>query len=244
MKSFNELENIKYIEELDRIFNRNYCYIFICFIYYLYGIIKYLIYLTNIQFRFSLIMKKFIVVTLLLLFNTSVSADNYRRALACEGKAASSYEDINSSCMQMQISSEKYACKARAFKELSYQSCNLAIQNNTRTLQFISEEISLVNKLYESNKLTRNEMLQKHNQLIEMLNEHQRYTMRQVKNIFDGLEAEYNDARNARLISNSIAILGGEITNYQKSNNFQSETYVINGKMINCTKSGTMTICN
>jgi hypothetical protein len=189
-------------------------------------------------------MKKYIAITLLLFFNSTASADNYRRALACEGKAAKAYEDINSRCMQMQVGSEKYSCKASAFKELSYQSCNLAIQNNTRTLQFISEEISLVNKLYETNKLTRNEMLQKHNQLIEMLNEHQRYTMTQVKNIFDGLEAEYNDARNARLINNSIAILGGQISNYEKANKIQNETYVINGRMINCTKNGSMTVCN
>jgi hypothetical protein len=143
----------------------------------------------------------------------------------------------------MSIESDKYACYAKAFQEIVINSCVENLQNNARTLVSLSEELSLVNKLFESNILTKNAYLEKHNQLVNMRNEHQRFTFKQLDNVLNGLEAEFNERRNQIIKSNALSILGGSISQYQNQNSVQNQSYIINGRMISCIKNGTIISC-
>jgi len=61
----------------------------------------------------------------------------------------------------------------------------------------------------------------------------------------DARKAAYYEARANTNINRSLAILGAQQRlNNDNSNSISNRTYILNGKMFNCTSTSNMTTCN
>ena len=196
------------------------------------------------------IMRKLILVILLTVC-TVVMADELYDMAQCDSRAVHNNLDCNFDSRKNQN-----ACKARDRMGKSERLCNPILKQLYHTLSFLSEELFLIDDMYDKKKISKKERDEKYKAVEQMM--HEEFTngsktydefwadMKARRLSIASKEAQIRildeQERRSNLINSAISVLGG--INRVQNNDVQTHTYSINGRLITCTTVGGLTTCN
>lgn len=146
-------------------------------------------------------------------------------------------------CNQIATRKEQSRCKANVYRQSSYDIWNPIVSSAFRTMSFLYDEAGLIDELGDSKKIPRNVQNEKYNEIMARIQEESHYGLSRLDASFRQEDSIRAEARSNAAINWSLGVLGSAL-NASSNNAIKTNTYMINNKMITCTRNGNMTTCN
>jgi hypothetical protein len=144
-------------------------------------------------------------------------------------------------CNQSQTRREQSQCKSDNMNRASSKSTIPIMSAHFKTAGFLYAQAALIDELGDARKISDQVRNQKYNEIIRTIDVEWDYAFNRLDAQWAEQDARAAEIRSNRVINNSLSFLGSALSS--SDNKFTNQTYVINGKMITCTTTGTFTNC-
>jgi len=166
----------------------------------------------------------------------------YEDYLDCQIQATQNFVNENHRCDNTQYRYQQSRCLSFAFRKYAAEICSTSASVSLNSISLMYSQLSEVDdpdnfKFYPADK--RNKIYSEIKRLIE---EESSIAISLAKRQDANVKSAYYESRAAQNLNNTMYYLGATVKNPNQSYN-ASSTYILNGKVINCSTVGTMTSC-
>ncbi len=187
-------------------------------------------------------MKKIMFLLLFFLTTICYGQSSYEKFLKCQRTALNNFGDGLRQCRVINTRFEQSKCLSSVFRKFSVDSCSQALSNQLNSLSFMYRELSEIDnplngKFYSSAKRE-----QLYSELRVLIDEELNLTSTIFDKELDSRETQFFNERANRNFNRTLLILGAQLQN--SNNSTSNQTFIINGRFINCSIYQNITNCN
>jgi hypothetical protein len=185
--------------------------------------------------------KLFLLFWLSIFLFSNALAQSYAKNLRCESAAHRSFAQNHEICAKRE-GIEYFRCKMEMWDAFRGATCSNYARASSSNQIFL-HKIMISN--YEdawNGKITDDLALQRIKQLIKLSKEENEQMNSYIDKELDDLEESRARQRNFDFYSQAVKILGGTVRSENVNSGFS--TYIINGRVINCSRMGAFVNCN
>jgi tellurite resistance protein len=187
-------------------------------------------------------MKKLIIICLIALSTNSALARKYENFLDCQLEAIQAFKRDAGQCdTQSTTRYEQSLCKSKAHRRFADATCSQALQISLDSVSFMYKQLAEIDNPANLRLSTSKSRDDRYQQLTKMINEEVESGLSRAMREQKNLKLDYEAERASRNIEASIRMLGGVVKDQASDGSF---TYIMKGKIINCSRFGNTTTCN
>jgi len=179
--------------------------------------------------------------------NSSYSPrSSYERFIDCQLKATQKFRAERKFCYGDYVKGryEQAQCMAPKYRMYVAENCSPEMSVSLNSISFMWRKLADV---YDSanSKLYSNSRKEKiWNDMLVLINEEEEIAVAAGTKDLNNRKADFYEARANRNFERSMAILGAQVRNSSNQSSPTNRTYILNGKIINCTSFDNLTNCN
>lgn len=186
-------------------------------------------------------MKKILLSCIFLLSSGAAFAGKYETFLDCQIESLQAFQrDVAYCDGQSPNRYEQSLCQSKAHRKFADATCSQALQISMDSVSFMYKQLAEIDSPSNLKSSTNKSRDDRYRQLKDLINEEAESGIRRAMREQRSLKLDYESERANRNIEASIRMLGGVVKNQSSDGSF---TYIMRGKIINCTRSGNITQC-
>ena len=196
-------------------------------------------------------MKKYLIAPILIFSLAACGSgppSSYDRFLSCQKTATQVYLDTSKQvCAKVSTRFEQSKCKETAFKRFSSSVCSPQMAISLNSIAEMYKQLAALDDPTNSRVYSPSKRDELYGKISKLINDEVIFSIEIAERDADIKKAAYYEARANSNLAATFSILGAQQqTNntYQNSTASPFSTYILNGKMISCMTTGTMTTCN
>ena len=144
---------------------------------------------------------------------------------------------------QIKTRYEQSKCFSRFYKTLSQQIVHPSMASGFKTIAFLYDEAAQIDELGSAGKIKSDARDSAVNQIQQKIRDEDEYAFSRLRVSLEADAARRAEVRANALMNWSLNLLGTTLSSNAR-NMPSNQTYIIDGKMINCVTMGTVTNCN
>jgi len=187
-------------------------------------------------------MKKILFIFLFSIVSVVNGQSSYERFLKCQRTALNNFGTNREQCRIVSTRFEQSKCLSTLYRKFSIDSCGSALSNQLNLISFMYKELSEIDNPVNNKIYSTSQREQIFKQLYTLIEEEINLVVTISEKELDSRETQFFAERNNRSFNRALSILGAQLQN--SSNSSSNQTFIINGRMINCSQNGTLTVCN
>jgi len=187
-------------------------------------------------------MKKIMFLLFFSLTTICYGQSSYEKFLNCQTTAVENYGDGLRQCRETNTRFEQSKCLSSVFRKFSIDSCSQALSNQLNSLSFMYRELSEIDNPMNSKFYSASKREQLYSELRAIINEELKLTSTISRKELDSRETQFINERANRNFNRALSILGAQVQN--SNNSTSNQTFIINGRIINCSTYQNITNCN
>ncbi len=152
-------------------------------------------------------------------------------------------EEIACNPPQIKTRYEQSKCFSRFYKKLSQHIVHPAMASGFKTIAFLYDEAAQIDELGSTGKIKPDVRDSAFNQIKQKIQDEDEYAFSRLRISIDADTTRRAEVRANNLMNWSLNLLGNTLSSNAR-NMPSNQTYIIDGKMINCVTMGTLTNCN
>jgi len=174
------------------------------------------------------------------------SSSAYESHLDCQIASTKKYLDDRNACSRSSTRFEQSKCMSFSYRKYAAANCSEQMSVSLNSLSLMYKQLAEVDDPANSKFYPPAKREKIYSEIMQLIKEEEVISVQAGNRDVSNRKAAYYEARANRNLDMAMSILGAQQQNM--SNTYPSlnsnHTYILNGKMINCMTTGSMTTCN
>ena len=187
-------------------------------------------------------MKKLLIVFFFSIASVTYGQSSYERVMKCQRTALNNFGDGLKQCKVINTRFEQSTCLSSVFRKYSVDSCLPGLSNQLNSLSFMYKELSEIDNPINSKFYSTSKREEIYSQLRRLIDEELNFAFTIQEKELDNRETQFFNERANKNFNRALSILGAQVQN--SSNSSTNQTFIINGRIINCSSFQNITNCN
>jgi len=189
-------------------------------------------------------MKTFLITLFFLICQSSAFAyDPSQQSQDLVTLKRSKVEEIACNPPQIKTRYEQSKCFSRYWRKLSQEIVHPQMASSFKTIGFLWSEAAQIEELGMTGKIKPDVIDSAYNQIRQKIQDEDDYAFSRLRVSIESDATRRAEVRANNLMNWSLNLLGNTLSSNAR-NMPSNQTYIIDGKMINCVTMGTITNCN
>ena len=184
---------------------------------------------------------KFLLLACIFLGSNAI-AQSYSKNVRCEASATRALTRNHEVCSAIKDIVASHRCMGDMWQTYGKSTCSNYGRSSAANQIFINNRMISNFEDYLSGKINDDLMRQQNKKLFQMFKEEFERMDRFVDGELDDMEQSLSTRRSFNFFESAIRMLGGSVGGVYNSSNFT--TYILNGRVINCSTVGAFINCN
>jgi hypothetical protein len=170
----------------------------------------------------------------------------YERKVECNYQATKSFMSDRNLCYGTNVKDrfEQAKCLSSTYRMFSARSCSPTLNVSLNSVSFMWKQLADVYDPANSKNFSPSRREKIWKDTLELIKEEEEIGVTAAMREGREDKMAYNEARANRNFERSMSILGAQINNSSNQNTPSNRTYILNGKIINCSTFQNVTNCN
>jgi hypothetical protein len=187
-------------------------------------------------------MNKILFVFFFSIVSVAYGQSSYERFLKCQRTAINNFGTNREQCRGISTRFEQSKCLSTLYRKFSIDSCSQALSNQLNSISFMYKELSEIDNPLNNKVYSTAQREQIYKQLMTLIEEEINLVVTIFDKELDSRESQFFTERSNRNFNRALSILGAQVQN--SSNSSTNQTFIINGRIINCSSYQNITNCN
>ena len=178
--------------------------------------------------------------------SSNSSRSSYERFIDCQLNATQKFRAERKFCYGDYVKGryEQAQCMAPKYRMYAVENCSPEMSVSLNSISFMWRKLADVYDPVDSKIYPANRKDKIWNEMQVLIKEEEEIAVAAGTRDLNNRKADFYEARANRNFDRSMAILGAQVRNSTNQNSPTNRTYILNGKIINCTSFENLTNCN
>jgi len=168
----------------------------------------------------------------------------YEDYLDCQIQATQNYINDRNSCNNTQYRYQQSSCLSFAYKKFASEICSKAASISLNSISLMYSQLSEVDDPTNARFYSADKRQKIYSEIKGLIDNEDSIAISLARSQDANIKSAYYESRANQNLNTAMYFLGATIRNTNSNGSYNSpSTYILNGKVINCSTVGTMTSC-